>query len=88
MVSLTATLYNQMDKFDISIKQGKEVIGFEVKDYLHHDDEKCKFDIYQNDILVLSLKPDPHEHLTVCKNPGNLDKKLVNLIADKLEHYV
>jgi hypothetical protein len=76
-----------MERFDIKIKQGKEELNFEVRDYLHHEDEKCKFEVFKDDILIVSFNPDPHEHLTVCKNPGNLDKQLVHLIADKLEHF-
>jgi hypothetical protein len=76
-----------MEKFDITIKKGKQELVFGVKDYPHHEDEKCKFEIFKDDKLVLSLDPDPHETLTVCKNPGNLDNELVHLIADKLEAY-
>jgi hypothetical protein len=76
-----------MERFDIKIKQGKEEFDFEVRDYLHHEGEKCKFDVFKDDMLVVSFNPDPHEHLTVCKNPGNLDKQLVHLIADELERF-
>jgi hypothetical protein len=74
-----------MEKFDIKIIKDKEELVFEVRDYLHHEDEKCTFDVYQNEQLVASFAPHPHETVTVCKNPGNLDKELVNLIAEKLE---
>jgi hypothetical protein len=77
-----------MERFDISIKQGKEEVAFEVREYLHHDSEKCKIEVFRDDALVVSFNPDPHEHLSVCQNPGNLDKKLVHLIADQLEKYV
>ncbi|MFA6085451.1 hypothetical protein [Mucilaginibacter sp.] len=76
-----------MERFDIRIKKGKEEFDFEVRDYLHHEGEKCKFEVFKDHTLVVSFNPDPHENLTVCKNPGNLDKQLVHLIADKLERY-
>ncbi|WP_374949203.1 hypothetical protein [Mucilaginibacter sp.] len=77
-----------MERFDIRIKKGKEELEFEVKEYLHHDGEKCKFEVFKDHELVVSFNPDPHENLSVCQNPGNLDKQLVHLIADKLEPYV
>lgn len=77
-----------MEKFEIKVKQGRQEYEFEVREYLHHQDEKCQFEIFDNDRMVASFNPDPHEHLSVCKNPGNLDKKLLHLIADKLEPYV
>lgn len=76
-----------MERFDISIKQGNKQLSFEVRDYLHHEDDKCKFEVFKDDRLVLSFNPDLHENLSVCKNPGNLDNKLVHLIADELEKY-
>ena len=76
-----------MERFGIKIKKGNELLVFEVKDYLHHEGEKCQFEVYKDDQLVVSFEPHPHEVLTVCKNPGNLDKTLVHLIADKLEAY-
>ena len=76
-----------MERFDIKVKKGKEELIFEVRDYLHHEDEKCTFDVYKEDQLVVSYAPHPHETVTVCKNPGNLDKELVNLIAEKIEAY-
>jgi|GEM_PF-3101129 hypothetical protein len=78
-----------MEKFDLRIIQGKEELMFEVKEYLHHQhDDRCKVEVYKDDILMVSFNPDPHEHLTVCQNPGNLDKKLVHLIVDKLEGHI
>jgi len=76
-----------MERFNIKIKKGKEQLIFEVKDYLHHEGEKCKFEVYKDNHLVISFDPHPHEAVTVCKNPGKLDKELVHLIADKLEAY-
>lgn len=77
-----------MERFDIKVKQGKKEFEFEIRDYVHHASDKCQFEVYDDNELVASFNPDPHEHLSVCKNPGNLDKKLLNLIADKLEHIV
>ena len=77
-----------MERFDISIKQGKEELAFEVREYMHHDSEKCKIEVFKDEAMVVSFNPDQHEHLSVCQNPGKLDKQLVHLIADHLEKFV
>ena len=60
---------------------------FEIRDYLHHEGDKCKFEVYDHYRFVASFNPDPHENLTVCKNPGKLDQKLLHSIADILEKF-
>ncbi|AMR33632.1 hypothetical protein A0256_20465 [Mucilaginibacter sp. PAMC 26640] len=75
-----------MERFDIKIKQGKKEYDFEIREYMHHNGDKCKLEVYDQDELVASFNPDPHENFTVCKNPGNLDNTLLHLIADKLDH--
>lgn len=74
-----------MEKHKITIVKDKEVLHFDVADYLHHDGERCKFEVYQDDRFVASFEPDPHHYLHVCKNAGVLDEETLHLIADQLE---
>jgi hypothetical protein len=74
-----------MDTIKISVVKDREVHQFAVADYLHHEGERCKFEIFRDEQLVASFRPDVHEYLTVCSNPGNLDEELLHLIADKIE---
>ena len=78
-----------MDKFQISVIRDKETIDFEVLDYLHHEGERCKFEIFKNGEFIAGFEPDSHEYLRICKNPGMVEEELLYLIADKLEaHYL
>ncbi|QQL49211.1 hypothetical protein [Mucilaginibacter ginkgonis] len=74
-----------MERFNITITHKKQVLDFEVADYLHHTDEHCKFEIYANGEFVASLEPDRHKHLYVCKDAGIVKPEILNLLADKLE---
>jgi hypothetical protein len=87
MLVLIESVNKAMGKFEISVVKGKETYQFEVRDYLHHEDEQCKFEIYQDGEFVVSLEPDKYETLRVCKNTGKIDNKVVHLIVDKLETY-
>jgi len=76
-----------MERFDISLEKDKEVLHFEVREYLHHNGEQCKFEIYKEDTFVASFEPDNHNYLHVCKNAGVMEEEVLHLIADKLESY-
>ena len=77
-----------MDKFLVTVAQDEEVYHFEVQEYLHHeDDDKCKFEIYNEGQLVAGLEPDKHEYLKICKNPGKVDEGVLHLIIEQLEAY-
>jgi hypothetical protein len=76
-----------MEKFSISVSRDTEVLTFEVADYLHHEGDKCKFEVYQQGVFVAGFEPDAHQYLHVCKNPGNVEEEVLHLIADKIESY-
>ena len=75
----------ETENFQIAIGQ-VNVQTFEVRDYIHHEKDKCKFEIYKSGQLILSLEPDG-DFLRVCKNPGELDEETIHLISDKIESY-
>ena len=76
-----------MEKFEISVSWNNENHHFEVRDYMHHKDEQCKYEIFKAGQFVVSFEPDEHKGLDVCKNTGILQNELVHCIAEQLESY-
>ena len=76
-----------MELFEISVTFNNEPQHFEVRDYMHHDGENCKFEVYRNGIFLASFEPGPHKHLHICKDAGIEKEDLLNLIADEIESY-
>ena len=74
-----------MELFKIAVNKDDETLEFEVADFIHHEGEKCKFEVYQSGQMVAGFEPDSHHFLHVCKNPGNIDEGVLHLIADKIE---
>jgi hypothetical protein len=74
-----------MEKIRIKIQKDREVIQFEVAEYLHHEGDRCKFDVFKDGEFVVGLEPDAHEYLRICKNPGILNEEIIYLIADRIE---
>jgi hypothetical protein len=75
-----------MENFSIVIDSDQETQTFEVRDYLHHEGDKCKFEVFIGEKMVVSLNPDEHT-LSVCKNPGKLDDMTIHRIIDRIEAY-
>lgn len=76
-----------MEKFEISVTIDNKNSHFEVRDYMHHEGEKCKYEIFSNGQFIGSFEPDGHKILHLCKNPGIVEEKVLHLIADELEAY-
>ncbi|GAA4325929.1 hypothetical protein GCM10023149_28480 [Mucilaginibacter gynuensis] len=77
-----------MNNYPIIITVGKEAHHFEVGEYAHHEDGKCKFRVYENGTYVVSFTPDNQDFLHICQNPGRVDEEILHLLADKIEaHY-
>ncbi|MBS1502443.1 MAG: hypothetical protein JST32_10305 [Bacteroidetes bacterium] len=76
-----------MELFPIRVTRDGEEYIFEVLDYVHHIDDRCKFEVYSRGELVASLQPDRQGHLQLCKNSGRLDDELLHLVADEIETY-
>lgn len=76
-----------MEKFEISIKIANVLQHFEVKDYMHHDGELCKYEIYKDGEFIASFEPDTHRELHVCRDAGVLSTDVLFKIADELERY-
>lgn len=74
-----------MEKIRINIEKDKEILQFEVAEYLHHNGDRCKFDVFQDGEFVAAFAPDAQDYLHICKNPGILQEELLYLIADKIE---
>lgn len=76
-----------MELFEISVTYNDAQHHFEVRDYMHHDGENCKYEVYRKGIFVVSFEPGPHRHLHVCKDAGIEEENLLDLIADEIESY-
>lgn len=76
-----------MEKFEISVNYNNTNHHFEVRDYMHHDGEQCKYEIFKDGRFVGSFEPDGHKILHICRDPGILAEDLLHLIADQLESY-
>jgi hypothetical protein len=74
------------DVFEITLGHGEDLQTFIVKDFVHHEDGKCKFEVYRLGQLILSLEPDDDTFRT-CQNPGELKKEMINQIIDQIESY-
>ena len=76
-----------MEKFEISVAYKNENHHFEVKDYMHHEGDQCKFEVFKNDEFIAGFEPGngPHKHLNICKDAGVLKEEILHLIADRIE---
>jgi hypothetical protein len=74
-----------MENYPIIISKDKEIHHFEVGEYLHHNDESCKYKVFEHGTLVASFEPDAHNYLHICQNPGGMDEEILHLLADQIE---
>jgi hypothetical protein len=74
-----------MENYAITISKDKQVHHFEVGEYAHYDEDKCKFRVFENGAYVASFTPDDHDFLYICQNPGNIEEEVLYLLADKIE---
>jgi len=58
-----------------------------VRDYMHHADDQCKYEVYKDGLFIGSFEPDNHKYLHICNNQGVVDEGLLHLVADQLEGY-
>lgn len=74
-----------MENYPITISVDKAVHHFEVGEYPHHEDDRCKYKVFEDGVYVASFEPDPQELLHVCQNPGGIDEEVLHLLADQIE---
>ena len=46
-----------MENYTITVSKDKKVHHYEVGEYMHHVDDKCKFRVFENGAYVASLHP-------------------------------
>lgn len=80
-------LHLSMEKFEISVKTPDGFRHFEIKDYMHHDGESCKYEVFENGQFIGSFEPDGRHHLHICKDSGILKPEVLHNIATQLERY-
>ena len=74
-----------MENYPVTVNTTNEVYHFEVGEYLHHNNESCKYNAFINGKLVASFEQDEHQFLHICKNPGKIDTDVLYQLADKIE---
>ena len=74
-----------MANFPITISLDKAVHHFEVGEFPHHDERKCRYRVYENGEMVASFEPDAQNFLHICQNTAGLDEELLYLLADQIE---
>jgi hypothetical protein len=74
-----------MENYPITISKDKAIHYFEVGEYVHHEEDKCKYRVFENSNYVASLTPDDHDFLNICQNPGGVDEEILHLLADQIE---
>ncbi len=74
-----------MENYPIAITVNKEARYFEIGEYVHQDEDKCKFRVFENAVYVASFTPDHLEILQICQNPGSIDEKILHLLAERIE---
>jgi hypothetical protein len=74
-----------MENYPISITADKKVHHFEVGEYPHHNDDRCKFRVFEDGLYVASFEPDAQDFLQICQNPGRIDEEILHLLADQIE---
>ena len=76
-----------MENYTITVSKAKKEHHFEVGEYAHHEDDKCKYRVYENGSYVASFTPDSHDFLQICQNPGQVDEEILHLLAEKIEQH-
>lgn len=74
-----------MENFKITISQDKEVHHFEVGEYPHHDERRCRYRIFESGVYVASFEPDAQNFLHVCQNLGELEETILHELAGQIE---
>ncbi|WP_114941343.1 hypothetical protein [Mucilaginibacter endophyticus] len=74
-----------MANYLISITLGWKLYHCEVGEYPHHDENRCRYRVYEDEKLVASFEPDAQDDLQVCKNTAGLVDELLHLLADQIE---
>ena len=74
-----------MENYPITVITDNETYYFEVGEYLHHDNESCKYKVFIDGEFVASFEQDDHQFLHICQNPGKIDKELLHQLADQIE---
>jgi hypothetical protein len=74
-----------MNNFPITISLDKDIHHFEIGEYPHHDENRCRYRVYENGGLVATFEPDAQRILHICQNTAGLDDKLLYLLAEQIE---
>ncbi|RZL50675.1 MAG: hypothetical protein EOP00_03205 [Pedobacter sp.] len=74
-----------MTKHPVTVELDGINYYFYVGEYPHHDELRCKFNVFYQGSLVATFAPDRNHILYLCKKYGNLNDTLLDRIADQIE---
>ena len=74
-----------MEQQIIKVRYKKEAHQYTVTDHPHHDNERCKYKVFEDGNLVATFEPDAERFLQLCQNPGKLHLGLINKLAEEIE---
>lgn len=74
-----------MENYLITVNNDKDIHRFEVGEYAHYEEDKCRYRIFENGTYVASFEPDALDFLHICQNPGKLDEQVLHLLAEQIE---
>jgi len=76
-----------MENFEISVSHNSQNYHFEIRDYMHHSGEQCKYEVFKDGQFIVSFEPGAHKILHVCKDAGLVEEEMLHLIAEQLEAF-
>lgn len=74
-----------MTKHQVKVELDGVNYHFYVGEYPHHDQLRCKFNVFYQGVLVATFAPDRNHILHLCQKYGNLKDALLDRVADEIE---
>ena len=74
-----------MSLFPIAVDYENVTYHFQVSEYPHYDELRCKFNVYYCGELVATFTPGKDHILHLCKKFGNIKDQLLDLVTDQIE---
>ncbi|MET3981193.1 hypothetical protein ABIB62_003730 [Mucilaginibacter sp. UYP25] len=76
-----------MESYQVTVTKDAKTYQFEIGEYPHPDDGRCKYRVFENGVFIASFEPDAQHLLQICQNPGHVNENILHLLADKIEAY-
>lgn len=74
-----------MENLTINIADNESTRHFEMAEYPHHYNDRCKYKVFEKGVYVASFTQGDHHYLNVCQNPGNLNGRVLDQLAEQID---